>query len=85
MEQGENAIHYDLALTADGYIYVGKENGDHVQYWDRVENELGATGLMYVYSGADYVVYWRFMDGNIAAIYVTLRAGGGSQSIPLFE
>ena len=85
VEQGENAIHYDLALTADGYIYVGKENGDHVQYWDRVENELGATGLLYVYSGADYEVYWRFMDGNIAAIYVTLRAGGGSQSIPLFE
>lgn len=84
-EIGTNPVNADVCITADGWVYTGSENATYIDDWDKAINESGDTEVFYPYAGPDWEVYWRMSDGVIDAIFITNRAGGGSQSIPLFS
>lgn len=86
IEYGEVPESADITISASGYLYYGSENGLYIDRWREATNPEAKFQLAYHYIGEDYEIYWQYNDeGQVTALYVTLIASGGSNSLPRFD
>ena len=86
IELGDKQVLGDLAITEDGYIYNGTDQGRTVDDWQQVENTAEAAVTIYRYSGSDYTIYWEYgADDVVENIYLAVNATGVAEPLPRFE
>ena len=83
-EESDKRVNSSVAVSSNGWIYIGTENGCALENWKSAENADGDRTMDFVFSDEQYEVYWKIEEGLITGVYVGCL-DGGAQPIGYFD